>query len=133
MDLQGGCLCGAARYLVSGDPRYTTVCHCTDCRKASGAPFLVWAVVEPAAFHWETGEPARFRDPAGDLRGFCAACGTQLTMEVRRDEKMVLGFTVSTLDAPETLVPEDEIWTRSRIAWMPAVTEGPQHGLERPT
>ena len=32
----GGCLCGAVRYSVSGEPVVQLYCYCTDCRKVSG-------------------------------------------------------------------------------------------------
>lgn len=35
--LTGGCLCGAVRYQVEGEPLYAGFCYCVDCRKASGA------------------------------------------------------------------------------------------------
>ena len=36
--LSGGCHCGAVRYEMPEDVAHHALCHCTDCRKASGAP-----------------------------------------------------------------------------------------------
>ncbi len=33
----GGCLCGAVRYEITGEPRMMGDCFCLDCRKSSGA------------------------------------------------------------------------------------------------
>jgi hypothetical protein len=43
----GGCLCGAVRFAVNAatEPRLVCACHCSLCRKSSGAAFLVWATV----------------------------------------------------------------------------------------
>ncbi len=30
---EGGCLCGAIRYRVMGNPQRASVCHCTDCQR----------------------------------------------------------------------------------------------------
>ena len=38
----GGCLCGAVRYEVRGEPVHVGRCHCTDCRKESGSAFTVY-------------------------------------------------------------------------------------------
>ena len=40
MPFTGSCLCGQVRYQVSGDFGSRTICHCKNCRKASGSSFL---------------------------------------------------------------------------------------------
>jgi hypothetical protein len=34
----GGCRCGAVRFEASVEPNHVSYCHCSDCRKATGAP-----------------------------------------------------------------------------------------------
>ena len=46
----GQCLCGAVRYRVAGDPVASTLCHCADCRRASGGTNVAWAVFEKRDF-----------------------------------------------------------------------------------
>ena len=41
---QGGCLCGAVRYRVEGEPLASGICHCRTCRKAASAPTLPFVV-----------------------------------------------------------------------------------------
>jgi hypothetical protein len=36
MNLEGGCLCGAIRYSISGKPRFVSQCCCRDCQRARG-------------------------------------------------------------------------------------------------
>ena len=38
MSVEGGCLCGAIRYRVSGEPLARSLCHCRSCRLGAGAP-----------------------------------------------------------------------------------------------
>ena len=38
---EGGCLCGAVRYRISGTPVSSSVCRCRSCRLAIGAPGVV--------------------------------------------------------------------------------------------
>jgi hypothetical protein len=33
----GGCLCGAVRYTVKGEPYKSGLCHCTDRRQVTGS------------------------------------------------------------------------------------------------
>ncbi|MCD4486710.1 hypothetical protein LQR31_19735 [Chromobacterium vaccinii] len=44
--LEGGCLCGAARYAVRDKFRYALNCHCGQCRRATGAAFKPFAGIE---------------------------------------------------------------------------------------
>ena len=46
---EGGCLCGATRYVVQGDPVVVALCHCSMCRRAAGAPVVAWAIHRRAA------------------------------------------------------------------------------------
>jgi hypothetical protein len=40
--LTGGCFCGDIRYAVTGSPFHPTNCHCSICRRTTGAPFVAW-------------------------------------------------------------------------------------------
>src|SRR4029078_4982909 len=68
----GGCLCGAVRYSVRGDPVHVGRCHCTDCRKETGSAFTVYAQGTVEAFDM-SGEMSIY-----DGRGFCPRCGSRL-------------------------------------------------------
>ncbi|WP_378942679.1 GFA family protein [Mesorhizobium sp. ANAO-SY3R2] len=51
----GSCLCRGVTFRVRGNPLRVGICHCTDCRKSSGAPFAAYAVWRIDAFEQETG------------------------------------------------------------------------------
>jgi hypothetical protein len=46
---EGGCVCGAVRYVADGDPERVTVCHCTWCQRRTGSAFGVEAVFKMEA------------------------------------------------------------------------------------
>ena len=79
--LKGGCFCGWIRYETEVTPFDETNCHCSICRRTTGAPFVAWFSVPRSQFRLVCGEPTRFRSTAEGTRSFCPQCGTQLTFE----------------------------------------------------
>jgi heme-degrading monooxygenase HmoA len=128
---EGGCACGAVRYRVGGAPRDETWCHCTDCRRASGAPAVAWATFNAGAVDWIAGTRKRRRSSEHAQRGFCADCGTQLTFE-RDATPQELDLTLATLDAPELVTPQDHIFVRSQIGWDTHADGLPRFAERRP-
>ena len=80
MSVKGSCLCGGVRYEVDGGLGRVVNCHCSMCRKATGAAFRTRASVKPAAFHWLGGEElvSRYQSSPGETRTFCRVCGATL-------------------------------------------------------
>jgi hypothetical protein len=68
----GGCLCGAVCYTLTGPPLRTGICHCLDCRKASGSHFTPFGVWPASAFEC-SGEMKVFAK-----RSLCPACGSRI-------------------------------------------------------
>jgi hypothetical protein len=126
LDAEGGCLCCAIRYRVSGRPYHLTHCHCTLCRRSAGAPLVTWFSVESGAFQITRGEPMRYRSSPAAVRSFCTRCGTQLTFQ-RDDTLGEVDITVCSLDDPELLTPEDHTYTRSRLRWVVFSDGLPEH------
>jgi hypothetical protein len=114
--LTGGCFCGRLRYETDASPYNQTNCHCSICRRTTGAPFVAWFSVPRSRFRL-TGTPTRFRSTAKGTRSFCAQCGTQLTFELdgAGDE---IDVTTSSLDDPNRVPPVDHTRTSSRLSWI---------------
>ena len=114
---EGGCLCGAVRYRSTAAPLRGVICHCTMCRRHSGAPVLAFVHFPVDAFQWVRGRPTRYRSSAYAERGFCAQCGSTLSMheEVLADRVQV---TVGSLDEPQRVRPDDHVWTQDALPWF---------------
>jgi hypothetical protein len=54
---EGGCLCGAVRFLATGQPKSVAWCHCQSCRKHSGAPVSVLVAFDRTAYAVTKGMP----------------------------------------------------------------------------
>jgi hypothetical protein len=117
MTWTGGCLCGAVRYQAEADPMRTVICHCTICRRVSGAPMMGFVHFPAEAFRWLGSPPKRYRSSTHAERGFCPQCGSTLTMH-----EAVLGDRVQvalgSLDHPEHTSPDDHVWTKQQLPWL---------------
>lgn len=115
--LEGGCHCGALRYRVEGDLSDVAHCHCSICRRTSGAPVLTWLTVPRSGFHWLQGTPRRYTAPSSCVRCFCGECGAQVALLTQRCPDIV-DVTVGTLDEPEQVRPRGHVWLDSRLSWL---------------
>jgi hypothetical protein len=131
--IEGGCLCGAVRFSISGTPLATSICHCASCRRASGAPAVAWVVVGAADFGFVAGRPVAFRSSPPVVRTFCGSCGTPLTYQ--HDESPdTIDVTTASFDYPERFAPAREIWLEHKLAWQPvndALPHFPRTSRER--
>lgn len=129
--LKGSCFCGAIRYEATGTPFHETNCHCSICRRMSGAPFVAWFSVRKSDFRFAQGAPTRFRSTPKGTRSFCPRCGTQLTFE-HDDAADEIDVTTCSLDNPEQLPPRDHTRTSSRLQWVKLADGLPEYREARP-
>jgi hypothetical protein len=123
---EGGCLCGAVRYRLRGEPVGVSLCHCPSCRRSAGAPVVAWAMFPRESLEVVRGKPAAFASSPGVERTFCGTCGTPL---IYRGESLptLLDVTVASLDDPAALPPRVHIWESTRIPWLSLADGLPRH------
>ena len=113
---EGGCLCGKIRYRVSGDPVAATLCHCADCRKASGGTNVAWAVFGQDRFQWLSGPPSDYSSSPGIHWLYCRDCGSTVGYQ-RSERPQHMDITTGTLDEPGRFPPQVEIWVGQKTGW----------------
>lgn len=111
----GGCLCGALRYEIRARFLQSTLCHCQDCRKASGAPAVAWSFFPSGTLVWTKGAPKVIYH-AGRERSFCGDCGSPLTFFDPSIPQLFEANT-NTLDDPERYPPTDQCWVCDELPW----------------
>jgi hypothetical protein len=115
--IEGGCLCGAIRYRITGAPLSSTICHCATCRKASAAPSVAWLSIDRGQFQVLSGYPQLHQSSPDVIRRFCGGCGSQLLYENAASPNTIDVTTVS-LDAPEAFPPSLEVWLEHKLPWQ---------------
>ncbi|WP_207484610.1 GFA family protein [Arenibaculum pallidiluteum] len=126
---EGGCLCGAVRYRVSGIPVSANACFCTMCRRQTGSALPAFATWNRAQFVLLAGEPAAYAASPKAERQFCPRCGSALFWIKNGGEEV--DVFLGSLDAPERIRPPDyAIWTRHRLPWVPPLG-GPEFTQSR--
>jgi len=81
MTITGGCLCGGVRYEVRGSFLRAGHCHCSRCRRHSGAAVSTQGRVRREDFLLLSGtDLVRVYTPpdGGAVKAFCSTCGSSL-------------------------------------------------------
>jgi hypothetical protein len=129
---EGGCLCRSVRYVCTEKPIYTYFCHCLDCQKESGAPF-VSEVHVPRSSVEITGKMSKYTrtGDSGKLvhRNFCSACGSVILTEFEVEPDKV-SIKACSLDDPSWLTPDFHLYIKRKQPWL-ALSDGlPQYDAD---
>jgi hypothetical protein len=110
---EGGCLCGAVRYHLDGRPLGVNACHCSDCKRLSGATNLLMVLTARETLVHEEGMVTRYRKRADSGREIdivrCATCGVRLWHEPLSSPHLVF-VAAGTLDESGWAIPTTHIW-----------------------
>ena len=119
MGENGGCHCGAIRYTITdgAEPVYHAMCHCSDCRRATGAPAVTWALFDQDAVTID-GQPSRYASSELGERHFCGQCGTSLFYLNAQIFPGKIDIQSATLDNPEAYDLGAQVQTAERLGYM---------------
>jgi len=124
----GSCLCGGVRYELRGEPLKSVVCHCLECRKASGSSFMANSMYKSSQLKIIAGEPnlktyddRKAASSATRHRQFCSVCGSPLFTTNPNLENVVIVTSGSLDDGWKEWRPQAEIYCMRRAEWLPKV------------
>ncbi len=115
MPITGGCLCGAVRYEAGDPPIWIAYCHCRMCQQAYGHVSGVHVGFKREMLRFTKGEPKYYKSSGWAERGFCADCGSPLSM--RDQAEVSVSVMVGTLDHPEEWPPLYHTGIESKVPW----------------
>ena len=121
----GGCLCGEIKYTSTSEPKLAMNCHCNDCRKASGGPYLANVFIKEEFFALE-GKPKKYihySDRGSKMtKFFCNNCGSQIygTNSARPGSVTIRAGTINETDV---IKPSVNLFIKNKIQSTPINNE----------
>jgi hypothetical protein len=116
MPSTGRCLCGAIRYTLTAPPVSVLDCHCSICRRESGAPSLVYVGYRRGDVSL-SGSLRYFRASGLARRGFCCNCGSPVCYE-DDDDTQLIWVTAGTHDDAGSLPAREHVYVDDKLAWV---------------
>tara|TARA_R100000789_G_scaffold7097_3_gene11451 strand:+ start:13635 stop:14024 length:390 start_codon:yes stop_codon:yes gene_type:complete len=124
--LKGQCLCRAVTYAVSDSFEYAMNCHCSGCRRATGAAFKPMAGIGIDSVKVVSGHDDLMRYGDGtDHDLHCRTCGSFL-YSVVKDGTFAHVAMGTLLDTP-AIRPTAHIFVGSKADWFEITDDLPQH------
>ena len=124
--LTGKCLCGAVQYTVADAFGYALNCHCSNCRRATGAAFKPFAGIGRDQLVVTQGaDLMRLHGDATAHDAHCGTCGSLLYSVVR--DGAYVHVTLGTLVDDPSIRPPAHIFVGSKAPWFTITDDLPQH------
>ncbi|KAF8630310.1 hypothetical protein AX15_003003 [Amanita polypyramis BW_CC] len=120
------CLCGACKLELVGEPMSFFVCHCSNCRNASGTPFMANVFFRPKNVTVKEGKEtvSIYKDmdtKSGNplIRAFCGRCGSNLYVGLAAPYST--GVPYGTIKDSDDLAPTHENHGEDRRPWVQGI------------
>lgn len=128
---KGNCNCGNVAFEIDAPLSSVFVCHCSICRRFTGAHGVAVVVVNNDAFRWVRGEDqiAMWKKPDADWESwFCKTCGSSLPGPNDASRMFIPAGLIS--EGGENLQVAHHIFVESRAVWDEIGDAGKQHRAE---
>ena len=123
--LTGQCLCGAVTYSVPDAFEYALICHCSQCRRATGSAFKPFGGIPLGLLRITRGEDRLVRYGEGEDHDLhCGTCGSLLYSVVRGGA--YAHVTYGTLTDTPSKRPSAHIFVGSKADWDHIADDLPQ-------
>lgn len=127
--ISAACACGALQFRSSTPPVMQVICHCADCRVATGRPFCETAFFRqgPDAITGpQTAIPFVAASGASTERVACSQCRT-IMFDTSERFPDIIGVIAETIAPPFVAEPACHMWVSSKAAAADIRDGLPQH------
>jgi len=122
------CNCGAVAFEIKSDINDIYVCHCSICRRSTGANGISVIVSKLSDFKWTNGSNKikTWHKPKHDWQtSFCQTCGSTLPGD--NDDSSMYIPTGLISEGDENFKIAHHIWVDSKAPWYEICGQGKQH------
>jgi hypothetical protein len=128
---RGSCFCGAVEYEFELPSKFVAHCHCSECRRTGGSPFVTWIGTWDDKLRVLKGSDALstfdFSDAPRASRQFCRVCGSQLFFRCETWPKEV-HVTRATVSSEVDRAVQAHVFYSDRAGWYDANDDLPKLG-----
>ncbi|KAK3677515.1 hypothetical protein LTR78_002365 [Recurvomyces mirabilis] len=117
------CLCGSVSFTTTGIDKGTVICHCSNCQRYSGSPFMHNTRLVNSETTFQKGQDVikKYEDrdtKNGNLleRWFCSNCGSPMMFKSPTGSAGFIGLQSGTLQEREK--PFRELYGENKHAWL---------------
>ena len=123
---RGACLCGAVRFELTGKTTQIGMCHCSKCRRVSGAASNATLMAPADSLRWLSGEDQlmKFALPDGWGVWRCSVCGSPVPR--LHPGGGAYWVPVGLLDSDPGVRVAGHIYVDSKAAWDEIGSDAPQ-------
>lgn len=115
--ITGRCYCGSSKIIATRPPIAVAYCHCSDCRRVTGAPVAAFASFKSSAITFSPNEGRLVQVNPGVKRTFCNDCGSPLSGRYDYLPDTVY-VPVGLLDQVNNYPPELHAHHEKRVTWL---------------
>ncbi|KAK5255897.1 hypothetical protein LTR40_010817 [Exophiala xenobiotica] len=126
--ITGSCLCGSTKYTVTGSPRGTVLCHCSNCQKTTGSTFANNLRVVKSKLTFTSGkDKVKCHKDSNTKSGnelsryFCGDCGSPLYLTNPQFEGLVILYTGNVDTDAKHERPKAVLFDDNRRKWFGGV------------
>jgi hypothetical protein len=126
--ITGGCLCGGVRYEVRGEFLRASHCHCSRCRRHSGAAASTQGRVRREDFSLSSGADLVrvYKPETGAVKAFCSTCGSSLFGGDWPGGPEV-SIRLGTVDGDPGIRPQYHTYVESKAVWDEILDDLPRY------
>ena len=123
--MEGGCHCGAIRFKTNTEPYWGGACYCSDCRKISGAPYLVFAAFNEGEVEVLQGTPKKYSSSEKVIRSFCETCASPFAYTYKESQDKLF-IPIGVFDNPSGFTLKEHIFVGQKLPWVRITDDLPQ-------